>query len=250
MKGTQPTGIILGAGRGQRLMPLTENTPKCYAEIGGRRILDWILEALYSAGIDQIIFVGGYQIERVRSDYPNLEFRENYAWETTNMLASLFCAEDIMNAPFVCSYADILYRPAIVRRLIESSHDITLAVDTHWATRYTTRTQHPPDDAEKVIAMKDRITRVSRTVPNDAAAGEFIGVAVFSKEGAAALRAAWHRTSTGELQLPDHPSSAYLIQLLDAMLRGGTPIHLLETAGEYMEVDTQEDYQLAQEHWQ
>ena len=98
--------------------------------------------------------------------------------------------------------------------------------------------------------MKDRITRVSRTVPNDAAVGEFIGVSAFSKEGAAALREAWRRTGSDELQLPDHPSSAYLIQLLDAMLQVGTPIHLLETAGEYMEVDTQEDYQLAQRHWQ
>ena len=250
MKGTQPTGIIVGAGRGRRLMPLTEGMPKCYAEIGGRRILDWILAALHSAGIERIVFVGGYQIGQVRTDYPNLEFRENYAWETTNILASLFCAEDLMDRPFVCSYADILYRPAIVRRLIESSHDITLAVDTHWAARYATRTQHPPDDAEKVLAEKGRVTRVSRTVPNDAAVGEFIGVSAFSTEGAATLREAWCRTGTDELQLPNNPSSAYLIHLLDAMLRGGTPIHLVETAGEYMEIDTQEDYQLAQGRWQ
>ena len=249
MIGTQPTGIILGAGRGRRLMPLTDGRPKCYAEIGGQRILDWILAALRTAGIERIIFVGGYQIARVRADYPELEFRENPAWASTNILASLFCAEDVMDRPFVTSYADILYRPAIVRRLLDSSHDITVAVDTHWAARYAARSEHPPDDAEKVTAERKRVTRVSRTVPNDAAVGEFIGVAAFSSEGAAALRKAWRRAGAAELQLPNDRSSAYLIHLLDAMLADGTPIHLVETAGEYMEIDTQEDYQLAQEHW-
>jgi len=38
--------IIIGAGRGRRLMPLTDDTPKCYAEVGGRRIIDWTLDAL------------------------------------------------------------------------------------------------------------------------------------------------------------------------------------------------------------
>lgn len=41
--------IMVGAGRGSRLMPLTEETPKCYAEVGGRRILDWAFDALTEA---------------------------------------------------------------------------------------------------------------------------------------------------------------------------------------------------------
>lgn len=250
MTGTRPTGIILGAGRGRRLIPLTDDRPKCYAEIGGRRILDWILAALRTAGTERIVFVGGYQIAQVRADYPELEFRENPAWASTNILASLFCAEDVMDGPFVTSYADILYRPAIVRSLIDSSHDITLAVDTRWTARYASRTEHPPDDAEKVAAQKTRVAHVSRMVPNDVAVGEFIGVAALSGGGAATLRDAWRRAGTGELQLPVDPSSAYLIHLLDAMLDDGTAIHMVETAGDYAEIDTQEDYQLAQENWQ
>jgi len=50
-------GIIIGAGRGRRLMPLTEEVPKCYAEIGGRRILDWCLAALRHAGLRDIVFI-------------------------------------------------------------------------------------------------------------------------------------------------------------------------------------------------
>ena len=44
-------------------MPLTDDAPKCYAQIGGRRILDWCLDALGGAGLDEIVFIGGYRME-------------------------------------------------------------------------------------------------------------------------------------------------------------------------------------------
>ena len=51
--------IIIGAGRGIRLMPTTANTPKCFAEVKGRRILDWALAAFRANGLDDIVFIGG-----------------------------------------------------------------------------------------------------------------------------------------------------------------------------------------------
>ena len=60
--------IIIGAGRGERLMPTTADAPKCFAEVGGRRILDWTVEALTSAGVEQIAFIGGYRIEAVQAN--------------------------------------------------------------------------------------------------------------------------------------------------------------------------------------
>lgn len=60
--------IIIGAGRGRRLMPATANAPKCYAEIQGRRMLDWGLHAFARAGLTDICFSGGYQIDLVRRD--------------------------------------------------------------------------------------------------------------------------------------------------------------------------------------
>ena len=51
--------IIIGAGRGQRLMPTTANAPKCFAEIRAKRILDWTVEALTAGGVTEICFIGG-----------------------------------------------------------------------------------------------------------------------------------------------------------------------------------------------
>ena len=106
--------IIIGAGRGIRLMPTTADTPKCFAEIRGRRILDWVLKAFRENGLDDIVFIGGYQIDKVREAYPEFTFRHNVDWKNNNILASLFCAEDQMGEGFVCAYSDILFTPEAV----------------------------------------------------------------------------------------------------------------------------------------
>ena len=113
--------IVIGAGRGQRLMPTTKNAPKCYAEVAGRRILDWIVEAFAENGVDDIVFIGGYLMEKVQAEYPGFTFRPNEEWPDNNILASLMCAEDLMDRPFFTTYADILYRPDAVSSLIECS---------------------------------------------------------------------------------------------------------------------------------
>ena len=92
--------IIIGAGRGRRLMPTTADAPKCFAEVQGKRLLDWALQALSGAGIGDICFIGGYQIDKVRAGYPGFTFRHNTDWENNNILASLMYAEDLMTEPF------------------------------------------------------------------------------------------------------------------------------------------------------
>src|SRR6185369_1179417 len=110
--------IIIGAGRGSRLMPTTADAPKCFADVRGKRILDWTLDAFQQNGIDRIAFIGGYQIDKVREAYPQFTFRHNRDWENNNILASLFHAEDLMTEPFICCYSDILFTPQVVARLL------------------------------------------------------------------------------------------------------------------------------------
>jgi choline kinase len=245
--------IIIGAGRGARLNAMTDNQPKCYAPIGGRRILDWVLEAFDVDALGDPVFIGGYLIDVVRGDYPHLTFRHNAGWADNNILLSLFHAEQDMPGGFVCTYADILFRDTVVRRALEHPGDIVLCVDTHWRDRYVHRTEHPEDDAEKVVLDGDRVTRVHRDVPADEAGGEYIGVAKFTPRGAALLREHYHRVRqrfAGKPWPNEKPfEKAYLIHLLDEMIQQGVVMHCVTTAGDYMEIDTEQDFALANEHW-
>ena len=245
--------IIIGAGRGRRLMPMTADTPKCYAEIQGRRMLDWGLHAFARAGLTDICFIGGYQIDLVRRDYPQFTFRHNANWEQNNILASLMHAEDLMSEGFVCCYSDILFTSEVVRRLLASPGDIALSVDTRWLARYERRTEHPPDDAEKVTAQNGHVTRIHRGIAPEEAHGEYTGLAKFSAPGAAQLREHYHRARRKYADQPFREAAlfekAYLIQLLQEMIEAGVLMVHADTPGNYMEVDTQQDFDLARAGW-
>ena len=245
--------IIIAAGRGRRLMPTTADTPKCFAQIQGKRMLDWGLEAFEANGIRNICFIGGYQIDKVRADYPHFTFRHNDSWENNNILASLMYAEDLMNEPFICSYSDILFTADVVKELLASKADIALSVDTRWLERYVHRTNHPPDDAEKVTVFNGHATRVHRGIEPTEAHGEFTGLVKFSAAGAVALKKHFHQARKRFAGKPFREAAvfekAYFIHLLQDMIEAGEKMAHADTPGNYMEVDTQQDFELAEKFW-
>lgn len=245
--------IIIGAGRGARLMPTTADTPKCFAQVGDKRILDWTVEAFSKNGIDDLCFIGGYRIEQVKKAYPHFTFRHNEDWENNNILLSLMHAEDLMDSPFVCCYSDILFTPEVVRRAAASPADISLVVDTRWLDRYEHRSEHPSDDAEKVKVRNGQVTRVHREIPEPEAHGEYIGVAKFSKEGAALLKEHYHEARKAYAGKPYREArvfeKAYLIHLFQDMIEQGIEMAHVDTPGGYIEVDTQQDFEYARRVW-
>lgn len=245
--------IVIGAGRGRRLMPTTADVPKCFAEVEGRRLLDWSLEAFRANGLERVSFIGGYQIEKVQQDYPNFAFRHNRDWEHNNILASLFCAADLMDEPFICCYSDVLFTPDIVARLAASQHDMALGVDTAWLERYQHRSDHPPDDAEKVTVANGCVTRIDRRIAPSVAHGEYIGVAKFSATGAARLREHYERRRAEFAGRPWRDArsfeKAYKILLFQDMIEHGERFGHVDTPGGYIEVDTQQDFDYARRYW-
>ena len=245
--------IIIGAGRGSRLMPMTADSPKCFAEVGEQRILDWTFKAFADNGIDRIAFIGGYQIDKVRADYPQFTFCHNTNWQNNNILASLFYAEEFMDEPFICCYSDILFTSKVVENLLAADGDISLVVDTDWLVRYEQRTEHPSDEAEKVTVANGLVTRIHRKIEEQHAHGEYIGVAKFSQQGAARLREQYHRCREQFAGKPFREAKlfekAYLILLLQEMIEAGEKMVHVDTPGGYIEIDTQQDFDYARQFW-
>ena len=245
--------IIIGAGRGERLMPHTANAPKCFAEVGGRRILDWGLDAFKAGGLEDIVFVGGYQIDLIRRTYPEFNYCHNSTWPDNNILESLMHAEAHMGEGFVCAYSDILYTAEVIQRLMKSEEDITLVCDTDWRERYKQRTDHPENDGEKMVVDNGVVSSINRTMPSEVATGEYIGVAQFTAAGASALIEAYHAarkaTGNGPFQAAKTFRKAYLIDLYQHMIEQGCHVSASLTSGDYMEIDTNQDFQIARREW-
>lgn len=248
--------IIIGAGRGRRLGPLTEDVPKPLVPIVGRPMLESVLDALAAGGLsrDDTVFIRGYRGDVIEARYPELTYVANENWANNNILFSLLCAREHMDSGFVSTYADIVYRPEAIERVVASPHDITLVCDTDWRRRYVKRSEHPESDAEKLRAEGDRVTEISRRIPSEAAFGEFIGVMRLTPHGVEQFLAAF---DDARARHADEDAfwegrtfaKAYLIDLLQQMVLAGVPIHCVGMHGGYMEIDTTQDAGLADEWW-
>ena len=247
--------IVIGAGRGSRLGPETDEVPKALVPVMGRPMLDWILDALGAGGFARkdVLFIGGYKMDVVRARYPELSYVENREWERNNILGSLMCAREALSAGFVSTYADIVYRGSAVKKLVASAHDKVLVCDTDWRRRYVDRSQHPETDAEKMRAEGDVVVELSRRIASERASGEFIGVTRFSAEGAREMASAFDEArarQTGATWREGRTfERAYLIDLFQEMIERGSTFHRVDTHGGYMEIDTREDMACAEKWW-
>jgi choline kinase len=242
--------IIVAAGRGRRLGPETDDIPKCMVRVGGRPILHRQLDALAAAGARDFVLVRGYLGDRIAAPGRALRFVENPAWAENNILASLLYAEHEMSGGFLFSYSDIVFATEHAARAAAAPGAVALVIDRRWRDAYAGRELHPVSEAElaRVEETPDgpRVTRVGKRLVSAAdAAGEFIGLARFSPEGAAALADVWREAVAGGMDAPFGAAAtlrqAYLSDALNALGARGVPLVPVMIDGRWREIDTEED---------
>lgn len=111
--------VIIAAGFGSRLVPVTLNTPKPLVRVNGKRIIDGILDALLAAGIDDIVIVRGYlseQFDQLLYKYPMIRFIENPAYNEANNISSAMCARYLLAESYVCEADLLISNPSIIKK--------------------------------------------------------------------------------------------------------------------------------------
>lgn len=171
--------IILAAGVGSRLRPLTEDRPKCLLEVGGRTLIDRQLQTLARLGVADVIVVVGYQSDRIRRHLGNqVRYLENERYEHTNSLYSLWLARENLASSALILNSDVLAAPVIFERLLESRAPDAILVERG--------EKFEPEDM-KVTLNGSYVLDFGKDLPRERAHAHNVGVAKFSKEGAARL---------------------------------------------------------------
>ena len=93
--------IILAAGQGKRLYPLTKNQPKCLVKLFGKSIIEWQIEKFDKCNIKNISIVRGYLGDMI--NFSNINTYENINYDTTNMVETLFCAKEEITEDVIIS---------------------------------------------------------------------------------------------------------------------------------------------------
>ena len=240
--------IILAAGRGSRLHPYTAECPKCLTEFSWSPLIEWQLAALRLCGIEDIVIVTGFMSEKL--SLPGTRQVWNEHWADTNMVESMFCAlSDLRNGAIV-SYSDIVYEPRILRALIDSPHDVSVAVDREWQKLWNFRFDDPLEDAESLKLNDDEeIEEVgNRPQTVEEIDAQFMGLMKFSNVGVEALASA--RDGWREVErkwMGERPvRKAYMTDLLMELILRGVTVNAVPVDGGWIEIDTVADYQRLQ----
>lgn len=177
--------IILSAGQGRRLMPLTSNMAKCCLPLHGISILEWQLSQIAQCDIDEVVVVTGFAFEMVDAIVEevsgiNVRTLHNPMYAHTDNLGTCWEARSEMDAPFVLMNGDTLFEAAVLQRLLncDKRYPITLATDSK---------PHFDLDDMKIIADGERLLKVSKQLDIHLVSGESIGLMVFNQAGADAF---------------------------------------------------------------
>ena len=241
--------LIVAAGLGSRLKGHTENTPKCMLDFGGKTLLQRQLFSYKKNGVDDISLIRGYKKNKI--NYKGIRYFDNDDYKDNNILNSIFYGEEAINGNIIISYSDILFEPFIVKRAMESDHDISVIVDVDWRDYYINRKDHPLSEAENVIFnSNNEVVKIGKIASEkEEVHGEFIGMIKLNQRGCKIFKENFHRVKKLYWNKPFQRAKifqkAYLTDMIQELVDIGVKVHCVVIKRGWKEIDTVEDYKKA-----
>ena len=224
--------LILAAGKGTRLHPITINKPKGLLKINEITILRRLVNQFKDLGIKEIIIVVGFKkhlIKKEFADDKNIFFCDYGNFSNTNNLYTLWFAKKYLNEDLILSFSDLILDSNIIFDLSISSRDISLAVHSKSIL----------DGTMKMSFLNGSVKSITSTT-KDSANGNFIGISKFSKEGCKILIEYMSKVISHDF------FDAYYTIAIDNYVKDGGFVEALDVNdNKWIEVDTINDYNKA-----
>lgn len=178
-KALKTKAVILAAGIASRLRPLTDSTPKCLLEVGGKKILERSVDNIIANGITEIVVVTGYLNHMIedylKTNYPQVTFTflHNEKYASTNNIYSLWmCKKVIGDDNILLLDSDIVFEEKIINRLLHSNYDNCLALNNH---------ELGDEEIKVIVNEENEITEISKVCSIQDSIGESIGIELFNQ---------------------------------------------------------------------
>lgn len=228
--------LILAAGLGTRLAPITDDRPKSLVPVNGKPILFKQIENLLENGITDITVVSGYKGDMLKKTvlelYPDIKIIHSVDYASTNNMYSAYLAKDeVGNEPFLMMNADVFYDASVITALLKDKSPNAIVTEIG---RYI-------GESMKVVEKDGQLVKISKAITQEEALGVSIDVYKFSAEGSAAFfkKCADYIEEKGELKLW---SEVALNDILPEITFKACPL-----VGRWLEIDNHEDLAAAEE---
>ena len=236
--------IILSAGKGTRMMPLTKNTPKPLLDIGdGVTIIESQLSSMTGCkGIDEVVFVIGYRAEQIEAKLKSykklpLRFIYNPFFDTTNNLISLWLAMIQVKEDFIIINGDNLFKAHLLQSLLDEKRGncATLVIDH--------KKKYEEEDM-KVISQDGKILKISKRIPVAEASGESIGMILFT-----GTARSYFMSIMDQMVREEQSKQIFYLEAIQRMIDSGYPVYeKLCSPEDWAEVDFHPDLNLVREN--
>jgi choline kinase len=233
--------IILAAGQGARLRPLTDDRPKCMVEYQGKPLIEHVVRALRHNGVTDIVAVRGYKPEALRC--AGVRFYDNPRYGSTNMVATLFCAEPELEGDVIISYSDIVYSPSVIRRLLAADAEFAVVIDRDWRRLWQERMDDPLDDAETLrLDAQGHIIELGKKASSyEDIEGQYIGLLKVAASAWPKLRAFYHRLDRQTSYDGKDFENMYMTSFVQAVIDRLMPVKAVPIQGGWLEIDVPSD---------
>ena len=222
--------VILAAGYGSRLGPLTEGKPKSLLQLNGESLIERAVRLLKEFGIEEIHVVTGFKKHIIEETLTsNVIFHHNPLYFCTNVLASFCVAMDSLNQDFVFLHADTVFEKSLLGQLLHANGDIILPVDFKVVQQ---------EEMKVIVDDDNAIIELSKDISVEKAHGEFVGIAKISKGLINHLK----NSIMDELKNKKMLQS-YFEGALQNLIDNGFRIEALDISEKtWIEIDFEEDY--------
>lgn len=240
--------LILAAGQGTRLRPITDDKPKCLTPLAGESLLARQTKVLNQAGINDIIVIGGYRIDQIKS--LGYQCKENPAFESTNMVSTLFCAEADMSEDedlLIC-YGDIIYQKNNLDTLLMNEADIALMIDKDWRQLWELRLEDPLDDAEtlKLAADGSILELGKKPTSYDEIQGQYTGLIKVKKSRVGDFIRFYHALDQAESYDGQDFNNMYMTSFLQQLIDAQWEVKAAIVSNGWLEIDSVSDLETYQ----
>jgi len=158
--------IIIAAGSGKRISEDVKDLPKSLLTVNGKPIIAYQIQALKQVGIKNIVVITGIHDEKFGIE--NVHYIKDHYYNEHDIMGSLMEAKDFLKNDVLVLYSDIIFELKILKQILDSKGDISIAIDMTWEKMYEGRTEHPKSEAENVqLSKAKKIIKITREIKRE-----------------------------------------------------------------------------------
>jgi len=236
--------LILAAGQGTRLRPITNDRPKCLVPLMGVTLLERQVKTLESKNIDNVHIVTGYRADQI--EVLGFETSYNDRFKKTNMVESLFSALEFIKSckeDLIIGYGDIVYSDYNLSKLLACDDEIALMIDRNWKDLWSLRLENPLEDAETLLLDEyGYVTSLGKKPNNyDEIQGQYTGLIKIRADKLQDLITFYGNLNRNRSYDGKDFNNMYMTSFIQMLIDDSWKVKSVDVVNGWLEVDTVDD---------